>query len=476
MKDHQAHYIKFALPKGRFLSPTASLLAEIGLGFDGYGDKTREYRLRSARFYNLAAKILQEKDIPIEVAVGNYDLGICGSDWIEEYLVKYPAGALMKVASLNYGEGDIHVVASAQSGITSLNGLSARNDDCRVASEYPNLSEAFALNLRMRRFRIIPVWGAAEVYPPENADLAVLWGRSRAHLAAQGLIALEKLFPVSAYLIANRESLENKDLSQILTCFDSKLSAGPQTSAEHEPAICKDLKITCPSWTPKEVSLALPDGHQQAPAAQFLEQVGLALQGYSEGTVSRRPCADLGWLGIKVIRPQDMPLQVANGNFDLAITGEDWLQEHLCRFPSSPVKKLSGLGFGTVKIVAAVSQDMRVKNIDELRSLVESGRLAPLKVASEYTNIADRYIRENHINPYKLIPTWGASEAFLPDDADMLIDNTQTGKTLDQHRLRILDVLFQSSACLIGNKDSLVSSNKKEKIKFLTQKLRARLS
>jgi ATP phosphoribosyltransferase len=206
-----------------------------------------------------------------------------------------------------------------------------------------------------------------------------------------------------------------------------------------------------------------------------LKQAGLVLQGYSEELVSRRPSADLDWLGIKVIRPQDMPLQVANGNFDLAITGEDWLREHLYRFPSSPVKKLFALGFGTVEIVAAVSQDMPADNIDDLRLLVQSGKLAPPKVASEYINVADTYIRDNRINPYKLIPTWGASEAFLPEDADMVIDNTQTGKTLQQHKLKILDVLFQSSACLIANKNSLTSSRKKEKIKFLTQKLRAGL-
>ncbi|MDH4269989.1 MAG: ATP phosphoribosyltransferase [Dehalococcoidia bacterium] len=478
MKDYQDGYIKFALPKGRFLSPTASLLAEIGLGFEGYGDKTKQYRLRSTRFSSLSAKILQEKDIPIQVAVGNYDLGICGSDWIEEYLVKYPAGALVKIASLNYGEGDIHVVASAQAGITSLNDLSARKNDCRIVSEYPNLAEAFALNFRMRRFRIFPVWGAAEAYPPEDADLVVLWGRGRAHIAAQGLVPLEKLLPVVAFLVANRESLENKDLSQMLTCFDSQLGTEPQTSIEQDLDICKDLKMPCPSWQAREINLALPDGHQQVPAAQFLKRAGLALQGYSEELVSRRPSADLDWLGIKVIRPQDMPLQVANGNFDLAITGEDWLQEHLYRFPSSPVKRLFALGFGTVKIVAAVSQEMPVNDIDELRSLVQRSPDVvgpPLKVASEYVNIADKYLRDNHINPYKLIPTWGASEAFLPEDADMLIDNTQTGKTLQQHKLKILDVLFQSSACLIANKNSLASSNKKEKIKFLTQKLRAGL-
>src|SRR3972149_9192771 len=225
MKDYQAGYIKFALPKGRFLSPTVDLLAEIGLGFEGYGDKTKQYRLCSARFPGLSAKILQEKDIPIQVSVGNYDLGICGLDWIEELLAKYPAGALVKIASLNYGEGGIHVVAGAQAGITSLDDLSARRSDCRIVSEYPNLAEALALNLRMRRFRIFPVWGAAEAYPPENADLAVLWGKSRANIATQGLIPLEKLLPVTAFLIANRESLENKDLSQILMCFNSRLTA-----------------------------------------------------------------------------------------------------------------------------------------------------------------------------------------------------------------------------------------------------------
>ena len=475
MKHYQDGYIKLALPKGRFLSPTASLLAEIGLGFQDYSDKTKQYRLRSVRFPALSAKILQEKDVPIQLAVGNYDLGICGSDWIEEFLVKYPAGALVKMSSLNYGEGAIHVVASAESGITSLDELSNGRNDYRIVTEYPNLAEAFALNLRMRRFRIFPVWGAAEAYPPENADLAVLWGKSGMDIATQGLIPLRRLLPVTAFLIANRESLENKDLSQILACFSSKLTDEPQTSIENGFDISEALEVSSTLWQAKEINLALPDGHQQPPTLQFLKRAGLALQGYSEEMGSRRPSTDLDWLGIKAIRPQDMPLQVANSNFDLAITGEDWLREHLYRFPSSPVKKLFVLGFGAVKVVAAVSQEMPVADIYELRALVQSNKFAPLKVASEYINIADRYLQDNHINPYKLIPTWGASEAFLPEDADMLIDNVQTGKTLEQHKLKIIDVLFQSSACLIANKYSLASSDKKEKMGFLTKKLRAGL-
>jgi len=474
MKHYRDSYIKLALPKGRFLSSTASLLTEINLGFQDYSDKTKQYRLRSTRFPGLFAKILQEKDIPIQLAVGNYDLGICGADWIEELLVKYPAGALVKISSLNYGEGSIHVVASTQA--TSLDEISNGRNDYRIVSEYPNLAEAFALNLRMKRFRIFPVWGAAEAYPPENAELAILWGKSGMDIASQGLIPLRRLLPVTAFLIANRESLESKDLSQILNCFSSKLTDEAQMSMENDFDTSQAVKVSGTLWQAKEINLALPDGHQQPPTLQLLKRAGLELQGYSEdAVVNRRPSADLDWLGIKVIRPQDMPLQVANGNFDLAITGEDWLWEHLYRFPLSPVKKLFVLGFGAVKVVAAVSQEMPVADIYELRTLMQSDKFAPLKVASEYINIADRYLHDNHINPCKLIPTWGASEAFLPEDADMLIDNVQTGKTLEQHKLKIIDVLFQSSACLIANKNSLACPDKKEKIGFLAQKLRAGL-
>ena len=472
--------MKLALPKGRFLSPTAKLLADIDLGFQDYNDKTKQYRLRSARFPGLSAKILQEKDISVQVAVGNYDLGICGLDWIEEFLVKYPAGALVKIAGLNYGEGSIDVVASAETDIANLSEISDGRNDYRIVSEYPNLSEAFALNLRMRRFRIFPVWGAAEAYPPENADLAVLWRKNAADLASQGLIPLKRLLPVTAHLIANRESLENKDLSQLLTRFTSKTATEPPGPSESEPNTPQEARDPLRSWQAKEINLALPDGHQQVPTAQFLKRTGLVIQGYSEQELARRPHTDLHWLGIKAIRPQDMPLQVANGNFDLGITGEDWLQEHLSRFPSSPVKKLFSFDFGTVKMVAAVGREMPVTNIDELRTHVQRypGFIrSPLKVASEYINIADKYLRDNHISPYKLIPTWGASEAFLPEDADMLIDNVQTGKTIEQHELKIIDVLFRSSACLIANSNAITAtSHKKEKLKFLTENLRAGLS
>ena len=473
---YQSDCIKLALPKGRFLSPTANLLKEIALDFKGYSGKTRRYRLRSARFPDLSAKIFQEKDIPTQVAIGNYDLGICGLDWIEELTVGYPASALIKISSLNYGEGGVYAVASYQMGISSIDELLAKRDNWRIVSEYPNLAQSFALNLRMKAFKIFPIWGAAEVYPPEDASLAILWAKNENEIQTQGLIPLMKLFSVTAFLIANRESLENKNLSKVLTCFNNVAVNKNRVVTSSNNAIAKSEVVKQLHWQSKKIKLALPDGHQQLPTVQFLKRVGLSLKGYSEEMLNRRPSTDLDWLSVKVIRPQDMPLQVANKNFDLAITGKDWLLEHLYRFPSSPVMELLDLGFGGVKVVAAVSKDMPVTNIEDLRSLIQSGKLTPLRVASEYINIADKYLRDSYINPYKLIPTWGASEAFLPEDADLLIDNIQTGETLAQHNLKIIDVIFESTARLIGNKDSLSSPDTKEKIEFLIQTLRRGLS
>jgi ATP phosphoribosyltransferase len=195
------------------------------------------------------------------------------------------------------------------------------------------------------------------------------------------------------------------------------------------------------------------------------------VSGYAGRTTERRLLAEHEWLSIKVIRPQDMPLQVASGHFDVAITGQDWLTEHRVAFPGSPVRELVDLGFGKVRVVAALSQNIPVETTEELRQYMGKGGMRSLRVASEYTNIADKYLRDNHIRSYRVMPTWGASEAFLPDDADLLVDNTQTGKTLADNGLKIIEVILRSSACLIANTASLEDPAKREMIDLLTQQL-----
>jgi len=209
--------------------------------------------------------------------------------------------------------------------------------------------------------------------------------------------------------------------------------------------------------------IALPDGHLQIETRALLDKAGLSL--YRE----TRKKSSL--LRVKVIRPQDMPLQVACGNFDLAITGKDWVLDQLYRFPSSPIQEVLDLGLGMVRLVAVVTQETAAETIEEFRKLVLAGRYPRVRVAAEYINIADRYASDHHLAGYRVIPTWGATEAFLPEDADLLIENTQTGATLAKNKLKIIDTLFVSTARLIANTHSLADPGKREAITTIKQAL-----
>ncbi|MFC1970686.1 ATP phosphoribosyltransferase [Chloroflexota bacterium] len=458
--------IKIALPKGRLLRKTAALLQKAEWGLDEYHSRIGFYRPKSQKFPELRIRVFHEKDIPIQVALGNYDLGICGLDWIEELLVKYLSSDLVKVTDLLYGKGILYMA----SGLP-VNDLRHNGSLLRIASEYPNTAESFALRARLSRFSIFPVWGAAEVYPPENADMALVSAQDEAELAGCGLLTVSKVLDSSAFLIANRRSWETKNLDRVVTSICDKLPENEKkTNLKEEVSHLETPRCYPVEDAADTVRLALPDGHQQQPMLNLFNRAGIQIEDYPSDTGNRRPGIKIEGVSAKVIRPQDMPLQVANGNFDLAITGRDWLMEHLDQFPSSPVKELLDIKSGRVRLVAVVSKDLPVDDTSSLRQFIEA-RDEPFRVASEYVNISDKYARDNRLGRYRVIPTWGATEAFLPEDADMLIENTETGRTIAQHNLKIIDTLFESTACLIGNAGDISNPVKDKRVQSIIDKL-----
>jgi ATP phosphoribosyltransferase len=459
--------IKIALPKGRLLADTASLLKDADWGINDYKEGTRLYNLKSDRFTNLTAKIFHEKDIPIQVSIGNYDLGICGLDWIEELTSKYPGSSIIKIKDLGYGAGKL-VMGSSLLNRYTMSEMRNSFDIIRIASEYPNLAESFAAKNRIKRFSIIPLWGAAEVYPPENSDM-VLTSYDKTFL--DNLCPLDNVMDYNSYLIANRHSWESKDTSYLLSSLEKVEKIYQKNLPVPIPIIPKYRSKTHRYEIEADiVRIALPDGHQQKPTAEFLSKAGIILDDYSFSGNNRRPRSDINNVTFKVIRPQDIPLQIANGNFDLAITGKDWLRNHLYQFPTSPVLELLDLKYGRVKIVAVVTNEVAVSDPQTLRRYWKDKKL-PMRLASEYVNIADRYARDNHLGMYRVIPTWGATEAFLPVDADLLIENTETGQTLARHNLKIIDTLFESTACLIGYDGSKQNPVKQSIINNIIEKL-----
>ncbi len=448
--------IKVALPKGRLLKDTAALTTRAGWGLSGYSEAARLYHLSSSSRPELAAKIFHEKDIPVQVAIGNYDLGICGLDWIQELTVKYPASGLVNVRDLGYGGRSLFLAADRSSGFSSLESVRNGDNVISIASEYPNLTESLSLNCRFKRFNIFPVWGAAEIFPPENADLVLLSADSEAELPSN-LFPIAKTLDSTACLIANKISWENNELEGLLNTLSPLIRAKPEIPSAGGKAEAIRPTVSYTGMPPGSIRLALPDGHQQQHMINILNKAKIKVRGYPSDNGNRRPEITLAGFSAKVIRPQDMPLQVANAKFDIAVTGRDWLNEHLYKFPSSPIVELVDLKYGLVKIVAAVHNDVAADNTAALRKLADQKEWR-LRVASEYVSIADKYARDNHLGMYRIIPTWGATEAFLPDDADILVENTETGGTLKRHNLKVVETLFESTTCLIANTGAMNSA------------------
>jgi ATP phosphoribosyltransferase len=458
--------IRIALPKGRLMETTAAVLKQAGWELPGYYDGMRVYKIKSGRFPELFIKVIHEEDIPVQVAIGNYDLGITSRDWTEELLVKYSQSAVILLKELGYGDGALYAAAYAHGGVKNLKQLAESPGAVRLASEYPNLAEHLAAGLRLRRFRIFPLWGGPEAYPPEHAEVVLIVRKSEDELAECGLKSLGKILDCKACLIANKNSWEKADLAEVIHSICDNL---PSPGFDTGSAIRKTAALQYPpdnSWSnvpPDVVRFALPDGHQQAHVKRILDAANVPVKDYPSETNNRRPASGLPSVIIKVIRPQDMLVQVAGGYFDLAVTGRDWLRDHLYQFPSSPVKELLDLKYGRVRIVAVVANDVPAKDIKEFRQHCAALNTR-VRVATEYTNIADMYARLNRLGNYRVIPTWGATEAFLPEDADLLIENTETGTTIAKNNLKIIDTLFESTACLVGSATLVENAVKRQRI------------
>jgi ATP phosphoribosyltransferase len=441
--------IKIALPAGDLRRPVAELLNSAGLRIEGYGEGSRAYRLPAANREDVAARVFRERDIPIQVAMGNYDLGICNFAWVKEMGTRFPSQPVVVLGSLGIGNPTVFVACA--SGRFSTLADVATLPVVRIASEYANLADAFALAARIPAYRVQGVWGSAEAYPPEDADLVLISADDAAQLTSAGLTPIHSVLRGSAYLIANEESLRSKALPDVLSSLTGMLRP-PAQNGLTPPKPQTNIRPRTPEIASERTGLrlAVPDGHQQRHVVQALVAAGLRFEGYDEAACVRRPKAHEEGLDVKVVRPHDMPQLVAAGQVDLAITGRDCLMEHRYRFPSSPAVELVDLQRGQYNLCAVVTEDLSADGIEDALAIWRTER-PYVRIASEFAATADYYARSRHIWRYQVIPIAGASEGFVPDDAELLIEGTETGKTLKENRLKSIDLLYRSTTCLIGH-------------------------
>ena len=452
--------IRLALPAGDLRSPVAEALSSAGLAVEGYGEGSRAYRLPVSGREDVKTRVFRERDIPIQVALGNYDLGICSLTWVKEMAVRFPEQPIIPLANLGIGTTSLYA-AVADGAFARLSDLSSLST-IRVASEYPSIAEAFALASRLPVYRVQPVWGSAEGYPPEDADIVVVAASDEAALSTQGLRPLHQILESSTWLVANRDSLSGGEmaaaLSHLLPLGKAVVSNGLKLP---EPLVAPGARNGTTPHSSK-LRVAVPDGHQQRHVVQALADAGLRFEGYDDNNCVRRPGTEIDGLEVKVVRPHDMPQLVALGQIDLGVTGRDCLMEHLYRFPSSPVQELVDLQRGQYNLSAVVTEDLEADTIDEALAIWRRAGRPYIRVASEFAGTADYYARSRHIWRYHVIPIAGASEGFVPEDAELLIEGTETGTTLRENRLKPIDLLYRSTTCVIGHAHPELSGRRSE--------------
>jgi len=185
----------------------------------------------------------------------------------------------------------------------------------------------------------------------------------------------------------------------------------------------------------------------------------LAEAGFSVALADRtyRPLLGADWLDAKIMKPQNVGELLELGSHDAGFTGIDWIKEN-----NANVQEVLDLGFDRVKIVAAVPQAF---DDAALRS-------KKLVVATEYVNLAEAWLKSSGYQ-YRILRTYGATEVFPPDDADMIIDNTSSGQTLRDNGLKIIDTILQSSTRFFVSHAAMADPVKRNRIEELVMLFRA---
>ena len=203
--------------------------------------------------------------------------------------------------------------------------------------------------------------------------------------------------------------------------------------------------------------LVLPKGSLEKATFELFDAADLTVKRSSQVDY-RASIADPRIDEVRILRPQEIPTYVAEGLFDIGITGRDWIEE-----TSSTVQSLGKLNYSKatndpVRIVVAVAQDSSFQKVEDLPKGV--------RVTSEYPQLTKSFFAQRGIEADVRL-SYGASEAKIPDIADCVVDLTETGRALRAAGLRIIDTILTSHTELIANPAAYADPKKRHAMEQL---------
>lgn len=180
--------------------------------------------------------------------------------------------------------------------------------------------------------------------------------------------------------------------------------------------------------------IVLPKGSLEKATLELFEAADLTVV-RSSSVDYRATIDDPRVLEVRILRPQEIPVYVAEGLFDLGITGRDWIEETSSDVISLGEMRYSKATSNPIRVVAAVAGDSPYQSVADLPQ--------GLRVSSEYPELTRRFFESKGIVADVRL-SYGASEAKIPDIADCVVDITETGRALKAAGLRIIDTILTS--------------------------------
>jgi len=185
------------------------------------------------------------------------------------------------------------------------------------------------------------------------------------------------------------------------------------------------------------INIALPKGRLGDRVYEMFDAAGYPCPSIRENNrklIFENPGAGVRYFWVK---PSDVSIYVERGAADIGVAGKDILLEY-----APEIYELLDLGVGKCRMAVAAP-----------RGFHDSGERT-LKVATKFTNIARRYYAA-HSRDIDIIKLNGSIElAPILGLSDVIVDIVETGTTLRENDLEVVETVVPVSARLIANKAS----------------------
>lgn len=228
------------------------------------------------------------------------------------------------------------------------------------------------------------------------------------------------------------------------------------------------------------IMLALPSkGRLQEEAMALFAGSGLTIERPGGARSYLGDMAAMPEVMVRFLSASDIARELIRGTIDVGITGEDLIHETAETGPMQ-VEIVKRLGFGRADVVVAVPDAwIDVTAMDDLSDVAADFRARHgrwLRVATKYVNLTRRHFAQAGIAEYRIVESLGATEAAPASGAaDLIVDITSTGSTLQANGLRILTdgVMLESEAVMMVGKNAEWTNERLETLNAMLKALGA---